>query len=157
MDAPVKRGVSFGLTSSILTVLGLLVGLEAGLGSRSVVIGGILVIVVADALADALAMHLSEESANRKHREVWKATFTTFGAKLFFALTFIVPVLAFSTSVATWFSVGWGAFLLALLSWWIAVQRDERPGGIIAQHLVIMFLVVLVSYTIGSWVGYAFS
>ena len=37
-----KTGVSFGLTSGVITTLGLMVGLYSGTHSRTVVIGGIL-------------------------------------------------------------------------------------------------------------------
>jgi len=62
---PLKVGFSFGLTSGIITTLGLMVGLNAGTHSKLVVIGGILTIAIADAFSDALAIHISEESENR--------------------------------------------------------------------------------------------
>jgi len=46
----VETGLSFGLTSGIITTLGLMVGLHSGTHSRLVVIGGILTIAIADAL-----------------------------------------------------------------------------------------------------------
>ena len=62
MKRAVTTGVSFGLTSGTITTLGLIVGLHAGTHSRLAVIGGILTIAVADALSDALGMHIAEES-----------------------------------------------------------------------------------------------
>ena len=57
-----RIGFSFGLTSGIITTLGLMVGLHAGTHSRLAVIGGILTIAIADAFSDALGIHISEES-----------------------------------------------------------------------------------------------
>jgi len=54
--------MSFGLTSGIITTLGLIVGLHSGTHSKLAVIGGILTIAMADALSDALGIHVSEES-----------------------------------------------------------------------------------------------
>ena len=46
MKASWKTGLSFGLTSGVITTLGLMVGLHSGTHSRAVVIGGILTIAM---------------------------------------------------------------------------------------------------------------
>jgi VIT1/CCC1 family predicted Fe2+/Mn2+ transporter len=78
METSVRKGFSFGLTSGIITTLGLMVGLHSSTHSRIAVIGGILAIAIADAFSDAIGMHISEES-ERKHKpkEIWRATFST--------------------------------------------------------------------------------
>ena len=43
MKASWKTGLSFGLTSGVITTLGLMVGLHAGTHSRAVVLGGMYV------------------------------------------------------------------------------------------------------------------
>ena len=87
MKNSVKKGLGFGLTSGIITTLGLIVGLSSGTNSKSVVIGGILVIALADAFSDSLGMHISEE-ANRKNKtkDVWESTFSTLIFKFIFAV-----------------------------------------------------------------------
>ena len=59
----IRVGLFFGTTSGVITTCGLLVGLASGTGSLAAVLGGILVIAVADSMSDALGIHLSEESA----------------------------------------------------------------------------------------------
>ena len=78
MKHSLKVGFNFGLTSGIITTLGLMVGLHASTHSKLVVIGGILTIAIADALSDAIGIHIAEESEN-KHtaKEVWESTFST--------------------------------------------------------------------------------
>lgn len=91
-----KTGLGFGLTSGVITTLGLIVGLHSGTHSKIVIIGGILVIAVADALSDALGIHISEESnRKRSQKEIWESTISTFFSKLIIALTFIIPILFF--------------------------------------------------------------
>jgi len=63
---PFKIGFSFGLTSGVITALGLMVGLNAGTHSRLAVIGGILTLAIADSFSDALGIHFSEEFPKRK-------------------------------------------------------------------------------------------
>ena len=89
MKSSFKTGLSFGLTSGVITTLGLMVGLQAGTHSRAVVLGGIVTIAVADALSDAMGVHISEESKNSGPvRHVWESTVATFVSKLCIALTF---------------------------------------------------------------------
>ena len=52
MHHSIQVGLSFGLTSGIITTLGLMVGLASGTNSRLAVIGGVATIAVADALSD---------------------------------------------------------------------------------------------------------
>ena len=101
MKHSLKTGFSFGLTSGIITTLGLMVGLHSGTHSELVIIGGILTIAIADAFSDALGIHVSEESEN-KHtpKEIWESTISTFLSKFVFALSFIVPFLLFQVSTA---------------------------------------------------------
>lgn len=69
-----RTGASFGLTSGVITTLGLMIGLNAGTHSVPVVVGGILTIAIADALSDALGIHIAEESKNsHSAREIWLA------------------------------------------------------------------------------------
>src|SRR3990172_12366146 len=96
-----QTGFSFGLTSGIITTLGLIVGLNSGTHSKIVVLGGILTIAIADAFSDALGIHVSEEAENiHSHRDIWGATIITFLAKFLLALTFTVPVILFSLAAA---------------------------------------------------------
>jgi len=64
MKDSLRTGISFGLTSAVITTLGLMVGLHSGTGSRLVVLGGILTIAIADAFSDALGIHISEKGSD---------------------------------------------------------------------------------------------
>jgi VIT1/CCC1 family predicted Fe2+/Mn2+ transporter len=157
MRHPVKIGFSFGLTSGIITTLGLMVGLHAGTNSKLAVIGGILTIAIADAFSDSLGIHVSEESENRHtSKELWEATLSTFLAKFSFALTFLVPVLLLELWPAILASVGWGFLSLAALSFGIARSERKNPSKVIAEHLIIAAAVVLLAHYAGHWIAAAF-
>lgn len=158
MKHSLKIGLSFGLTSGIITTLGLMVGLSAGTHSQLVVIAGILTIAIADALSDAFGIHVSEESEN-KHtsREIWESTLSTFASKFVFASTFIVPVLLFDLTTAIMVSIIWGLFLLSVASFIIAREQNKSPVKIIAEHVFIALFVVMVTHLTGSWIAVTFS
>ena len=149
-----RTGFGFGLTSGVITTLGLIVGLHSGTHSEVVIIGGILVIAVADALSDALGIHISEESSEKStQREVWESTISTFLSKLLIALTFIFPILFFSLSTAIIVSILWGLFLIGVLSFYIAKQQSKKPQKVILEHLLITIFVIIVTHYLGDWVG----
>jgi len=156
MKKPWKIGLSFGLTSGIITTLGLMVGLHSGTHSKLVVIGGILTIAIADAFSDALGMHVSEESENKKTKDIWESTISTFFFKLVFALTFIIPVLLFELLTAIVISVIWGLLMIAILSFNIAKKQKRTTWKVIAEHLIIALVVIVITHYVGGWISLTF-
>ncbi len=157
MNHSIKTGFSFGLTSATITTLGLMVGLQAGTHSKPAVIGGILIIAVADAFSDALGIHISEESEN-KHtaKQIWVSTVSTFITKFIFALTFVIPVLLLELSAAVIISVIWGLSMLGLFSFQIAKEQKKQPWRIIFEHLFIALLVIFITHYLGNWISLIF-
>lgn len=157
MKISIKKGFGFGLTSGIITTLGLIVGLNAGTHSRMVVIGGIFIIAIADALSDGFGMHISEESTHKKEtKATWESTFSTFFFKLIFALSFVIPVLFLELNTAIIASIIWGFFLLTAFSFHIARRNKEKPIRVIGQHLIIAIMVVIATHFIGMWIAKVF-
>lgn len=157
MREALKTGISFGLTSGVITTLGLMVGLHSGTHSKLVVLGGILMIAIADAFSDALGIHVSEESENiHTRRQIWASTVSTFLSKFIFALTFVIPVVLFQLSIAILVSVLWGLGVLAILSYKIAMSQGTKPWRVIAEHLLIALAVIVITHFVGDWISVAF-
>lgn len=154
MQDSLRTGICFGLTSAVITTLGLMIGLHSGTGSKMVVLGGILTIAIADAFSDALGIHISEESENiHTTKEIWIATIATFMAKFIFALTFVIPVLLLPLSAAIITSAIWGICILATLSYFIAKAQKEKPWKIIGEHVLIALVVITITHWVGHWVS----
>ncbi len=145
----IQTGFSFGFTSGIITTLGLIIGLNSGTHSRIVILSGILTIAVADALSDALGIHISEESRHKQlPREIWESTFSTFFSKLIIAFTFVIPVLLFSLHLAIGISIIWGLFLIGIFSFYLAKKQGNKPHKVILEHIVIAIaVIILTNYT----------
>lgn len=157
MKHTLKIGFSFGLTSGVITTLGLMVGLNSGTHSKLVVIGGILTIAIADAFSDALGIHISEESENiHTSKEIWESTIFTFIFKSVFTLTFIIPVLLFRLSTAIVVSVIWGLSMLCILSFLIAKEQKVGLWKVIAEHLIIALVVIVTTHYVGGWISSTF-
>jgi len=157
MKLSIRKGLGFGLTSGIITTLGLIIGLGSSTNSKLVVIGGILIIAVSDALSDALGIHISEEFENRHTtREIWESTAFTFLSKFIFALAFIIPTLLLSLSLATLISTIWGLLLIVGFSYYIAKEGGASPSKVILEHLVIVVIVIIATFYLGKWVKATF-
>lgn len=149
-----KVGFSFGITSGIITTLGLMVGLHSGTNSRLAVIGGILIIAVADAFSDALGIHISEEFENcHTTKEIWASTISTFLSKFIFSLTFVVPVLLLKLSTAIVVSIIWGFLMLSVFNFKVAKEQNANPWKVIGEHLLIASIVVIITHYFGDWIA----
>jgi VIT1/CCC1 family predicted Fe2+/Mn2+ transporter len=150
----IRTGVSFGMTSAVITTLGLMVGLNAGTNSRTAVLGGILTIAIADAFSDALGIHICEESENaHSPKEIWQSTVVTFMAKFLFALIFVFPVLLFDLTIAVIVNVCLGLTIIVASSYYLARQQDAKPWKVIVEHLFIAFVVILITQYVGDFIA----
>jgi len=157
MRHSLRTGFSFGLTSGIITTLGLMVGLHSGTHSKLVVIGGILTIAIADAFSDAMGIHIAEESENKHTRkQIWLSTISTFLFKLIFALTFVVAILFFELLTAVVINIFWGLALLSIFSFFIAKEQKKNPRQVIAEHLIIALVVITITHYVGDWIALTF-
>ena len=158
LNHSLRIGFSFGLTSGIITTLGLMVGLSSGTHSKLAVIGGILTIAIADSFSDAMGIHISEESENvHTTKEIWESTLATFFSKFLFAVTFIIPVLFFKDlTIAVIISVIWGLSLLSALSFIMAKQHKTKPWKPVLEHLSIAVIVIVITHYVGCWISTTF-
>ena len=149
----IKTGFSFGLTSGLITTLGVIIGLYSSTQRTSIVIGGILSIAIADSCSDALAIHMVEEVREKSSAKgVWISSIATLIFKFFFAVTFLVPILLFNLHIAIVISILWAISLITVFNYYLARQQRVKPLKIILEHILIAFMVVLLSYYAGVWI-----
>lgn len=154
MNSAIRRGFSFGLASGVITTLGLVVGLNSSTHSKMVVLGGILVIAVADALSDAVGIHVSVESEKRSSsRSIWESTVAAFLTKFLIALTFVVPILLLPLYSAIIASIVWGLALIAVFSYTMSLKNKFGPVKATIEHLAIAVVVIIVTHYLGLWVS----
>jgi len=158
MRHSLKTGFSFGLTSGIITTLGLIVGLHSGTHSRIVIIGGIITIAIADAFSDSIGIHISEESEGKHNsREIWESTISTLLSKFIFSISFVIPILLLSLSTAITISLIWGFSLIGIFSYYTAKLRKSKPWKSILEHLAIALLVIVITHYVGVWISITFN
>lgn len=158
-----NKGFSFGVISGVITTVGLMMGLDSVTAdanssiAKLAVIGGILSIAIADAFSDAIAMHISQESDRANSvKEIWQSTFSTFLAKLFVALTFLVPILLMPLRTAIIVNIIWAFVLVIAFNYRLAKQRGEKVYSVIGEHVTIMLVVLILTYYAGKIIAYYF-
>lgn len=157
MKNSLKAGISFGISSGVLTTIGLIVGLYASTTSAIIVLGGILTIAIADSASDGFGMHLSQEAQNQKDKStVWEAASSTFFAKLLITLSFTIPIILLDLILAVIISVSWGIILLSITSYILAKQQKENPIKIIIGHILLALIIVILTYSLGNFINTIF-
>lgn len=142
---------SFGATSAIITSLGLIIGLDSLSHPKLSIVGGILVIAVADNISDSVGIHIYQESECIPDKEVWFSTLSNFFTRILVSFTFIALVIALPIRLAVPCSIAWGLLLLAFMSYTIAKDRGISPYKAIFEHLSIAILVIIASNFAGKF------
>jgi len=152
-------GGSFGLTTAVITSLGMLVGLYSATSSKLAVIAGIVIMAIADGLSDAVSLHTVEEAeveeGKNKHnqKEIWLTTIVAFLAVFGFTMTFVIPVLILPLKAAIPVAIAWGILLLTILNLLIARLKKEKPIKLIVEHILLAIAVIIISYFAGNLVA----
>jgi VIT1/CCC1 family predicted Fe2+/Mn2+ transporter len=143
---------SFGVTSAIMTNLGLIVGLETLSHPKLSMVSAILVIALADNIADSFGIHIYQESECKGVREVWLSTLTNFLARFLVSASFILLVLALPVHIAVVCSIAWGLLLLAVMSYFIAKRRDVHPYYAVIEHITIASFIIIASRIVSKFI-----
>jgi VIT1/CCC1 family predicted Fe2+/Mn2+ transporter len=143
------RGISFGSPAGIVTSMALIVGLDAATATKAAVVGGLLIIGVADNLTDSLSVHIYQEAERLTERPAFKTTVYNFGARLMVSVSFAALFLLLPSSMAIYACVVWGFFLLSGLSYLLAKQRGARPLSEICKHAGVAAAVIVISKALG--------
>lgn len=142
--------LTFGITSGILTTIGVLTGVNSATDSKLSVVAAIIAIAVADSCSDTFGMYLSkmsERGVNRK--SAIRYAVGTLAAKFFFPLTFIVPILFFSLRVGVVIDILWGLAALSLLSIEQAIVGEKPILKTVLRNIVLAELIVFLSTLVG--------
>ena len=141
---------SFGATAAIITNMALIAGLRTGEHAKVSIIGGMLIIAIADNISDSVGIHVYQESECLEQHEAWLSTLTNFLSRLLVSLTFIALVFFLPIKSAVISSLVWGLLLLAYISYRIARDRSLNPYTAMLEHISIAVIVILGSSFFGK-------
>lgn len=141
---------SFGATSSTVTSLGIVFGLMASGHPQASVIGSLLVIAVADNIADSLGIHIYRESTATQKENTKMFTISNFITRFGITLTFVglFAFLPLNYAAISCTIIGLG--ILVFLSYLIGVQRKTSTLREVVIHLGIAIPVIVISHFLGQ-------
>ncbi len=146
---------AFGITSGILTTLGVLVGMAyATQDSKIAVIGAIAVLAGSDSWSDAAGMYhskLAERGTSKK--DAIRFAFGTMVAKVVLPLLFCVPVAIWGVQAGGSIAVAIGAILFMVFRVENAVVMEEDIRHSILEGMCLMFAVLWCSLWIGKLIS----
>jgi vacuolar iron transporter family protein len=141
---------SFGATSSTVTSLGIVFGLLTSANPKAGVIGALLVIAVADNIADSLGIHIYRESTATQKENTRMFTISNFLTRFGITLTFVALFAFLPLDYAAISCTAIGISILVFLSYLIGVQRCTSIPREIAIHLGIAIPVIVISHFLGQ-------
>jgi hypothetical protein len=144
--------MSYGGTAAIVTGMGLVVAFDAGTTAKATLVGSLLVVAIADNLADSLAIHVYQESENLETREAFRSTVANYVTRLVIAASFVALALVVPARSLVPAVVAWGMALLCTLTYFVARARGAAPGLEVVKHLAVAAFVIVVSKVIGAWI-----
>ena len=142
---------SFGSSSAIITNLALMAGLHSSVNAKASIIGGILIIALADNISDSFGIHIFQECENVKTHEVWMSTMMNFISRVIVSLSFVLLMLLLPLQAAIMASIVWGLLLLAWISYIIARYDGTSVVSSIVTHIVIAVSVIILSNITGDF------
>jgi len=151
MKSAIRKGLGFGMTSGIITTLGLMVGLSRGTHSVPVVVAGIAVIAVTDALADAFAIFMADEAERNSEKSKWQEALSAFAAKFSAGALLALPFFFLLMNQAIIASITLGLILILILTYFIAKSERRPVLKIMFGHLLVAVLVIVIGGLVGQW------
>jgi VIT1/CCC1 family predicted Fe2+/Mn2+ transporter len=154
-----KARVISGFASGIITALGLMVGLQSGTQSQHAVLGGIIILALADAFSDGYGEYLAERTENIQSTwQVWKASLVAFSSVFFCIVQFIIPILFMNLEDALVLCIIYGMILLGIVSGYIAkVQKKKKIHRTIFIYIFAAIMLMVITYLVGNWLAILFS
>jgi VIT1/CCC1 family predicted Fe2+/Mn2+ transporter len=147
---------SFGITSAIVTSLALMLGLDQTRDPKTSIVGALLLIAIADNIADSLGIHIYRESLPGTESNPKVNTISNFATRLAVMMLFVGIVLALPLTIAIAISVAVGLALLTVLSYYIAINQRTSIALSIVHHLGIAIVVIFLSHYLGQLIGNMF-
>jgi len=144
--------LSYGGTAAIVTGMGLVVAFDAGTASKATLVSSLLVVAIADNLADSLAIHVYQESENLPSSRAFRSTVANYLTRLLVAGSFAVLALLTPAHSLVPVVLAWGMTLLCTLTYFVARGRGAAPGLEVLKHVAVAIAVILVSRVIGAWI-----
>ena len=116
-----ESSIAFGVMDGTVTLLGVLLAMYAISAPQHIVITAILATAIADGIANAAGLHVSEEAMNHARHVVWKSTFTVFIATFIVMCVPLIPIIFLDPPIS--YAIAASIGLLFLFALGLTIQN----------------------------------
>lgn len=147
-----KKGVSFGIVSSAMTVLGMSMGMWSSSGTLRAIIASIIGLSISNSLADGFSMYMSGIASGDSKTQALTTAAITASIEFVLPFIFMAPFVIASQKSAIIFNAILGFVMVGATGWYVSSLNKETHKQKIDSLIeyVLITLAILVSTYYGG-------
>jgi len=146
-----RQGISFGVVSSAMTVLGMSFGMWSSASTLRNIIASIVGLSISNSLADGFSMYMANIARGDSKTQSIKSSSVTAVVEMIFPLVFLVPFFIFKEKTAIIFNAAIGMAMVALTGLYVShLTKDTEKETL--ENLV-LYLAVTMAIMACTYVG----
>ena len=147
LDADLRQGLIFGVSSGVITTSGVLAGLVQTSVSPVIVIVTVVSLAISDGISESYGLFISKKVEKPKDngRGPIKSFIGLLFTKMIIVLSFLIPLL-FSRKLGYYknmiWPILWGVLILTILDYYASCLRKEKMVPYLIKHYILLFITV---------------
>jgi hypothetical protein len=142
-----KQGISFGIVSSTMTVLGVSIGMWTSGGKIDTLIASILGLSISNSFADSFSMYMAN-TAIKNSNIALTSSLVTGGIEFLLPFLFTIPLIFLKLETAIYTNIILGFLLVGGMGYYVSVLNNLSSYMTIRQ--IIFYLLVLAGILIST-------
>jgi len=146
-----RQGISFGIVSSAMTVLGISLGVWSSGENLRAIISSVVGLSISNSLADAFSMYMSDTASGQSKDALTSAIITAI-VECILPFIFLIPFLTMTLRNAIIVNAVMGIFLVAITGIYVSKlhnNSDEKMVENVSIYISITIIIMILTYTSG--------
>lgn len=149
--------LTFGVTSGLMTAVGILIGVYSANPSKLFVASALLALAISDSPSEAFAMYNSKISEGSSPAMAMKYALCAMSGNIIIPLVFLLPLFFLTLSATVSFNLILAAVILITLSTAHSLANQESVFKNVSKNLLLAVGIVVAAHLAGNFVAWAFS
>ena len=146
-----RQGVSFGIVSSAMTVLGMSLGMWSSDGRRKAIVAAIIGLAISNSFADGFSMYMGSYARGDSGKQALTTSLLTAGTELFLPFMFLIPLYMFKVRTAIILNGLFGVLLVAGTGLYVSeINKESNVEKISSAVMYIAVTMVIMAATYGT-------
>ena len=146
-----KKGVSFGIVSSAMTVLGMSMGMWSSSGTLRAIIASIIGLSISNSLADGFSMYMSGIASGDSKTQALTTAGITASIEFVLPFLFMAPFIIASQKSAIIFNAILGFIMVGATGWYVSSLNKETHRQKIDS--LIEYFVITIAILVSTYYG----